>query len=174
MRQKLLLLAFLSIVFSSSAQKLRWDNSAYFKDKAKAPFLDWSDWSKTWDGKQIASWSLFLLSGVAHGIGEEYHKDTHIFERTYGVDPLSFWGSKAWMRNYYGNNPDNGHRPEWFGNVGRDVWHTANFVDSAPLILGTITITLRQKMPLKYRLANLGAGLIGRMGATQIIQAIYK
>lgn len=152
----------------------KWDNSKYFAGKTKEGFWDWASWPETWDGKQLATWGLFAISGFSHGIGEVYHADPYIFEKRHGVASESFFGSDAWKRNYYNNDVDKGHKHEFFGNVGRDVWHTANFFDSTPLITGCVIIPLRGKIPVKYRLANLAVGIAGRMLVTQAVQKYYR
>lgn len=106
--------------------RFRWNGSGYFKtnDYLQAPdkrLFDWSSYMNTWDGKQAAIWGLLALSGVAHGVLEAYHADQRIFEKRNGVAPTSFWGSEAWKRNYVDNNPDNPHKHELIGNIGRDV-----------------------------------------------------
>lgn len=147
----------------SNEPDFAWNNSKYFRsyDYIKAPdkrFFDWKSYTVTWDGKQAAVWGLFALSGVAHGIREAYHADPYLFERRNGVEPTSFWGSDSWKRNYYHNDPEGHHKREFFGNVGRDVWHTFNQVDLVPL--GTACITMgARKHPIKYKVANTLVGL---------------
>ncbi|GIW57699.1 MAG: hypothetical protein KatS3mg083_644 [Candidatus Dojkabacteria bacterium] len=70
--------------------------------------------------------ALFVVLGVLWGLREAYHADPEVFERLYGVCPESFWGSEAWKRNYYNNDPNEAHKPELF-NTFRDVWHFAGF-----------------------------------------------
>lgn len=137
--------------------KWHWNNAYYFKSPqylAKPrKALDWSDFTETWDGKQVSFFCLYAISGIAHGAGEAYHADPYVFETRWNVDSKSFWGSDAWERNYFGNNPDNPHRSEALGNVGRDIWHTANFVDYTAGFSATFAISGR-KHPVKYRVAN--------------------
>lgn len=141
--------------------KLGWNNYGYFKQAPKEKFLNWQDYPLTWDGKQFATWGAFALSGIAAGVREAYHADPYIFERRWGAGETSFWGSDAWKRNYVGNDPENPHKHELLGNVGRDVWHTAHFVDTWCLVGGTFTIGLR-KQPIKYRVANMALGMAAR------------
>ena len=147
----------------SNEPDFAWNNSKYFRsyDYIKAPdkrFFDWKSYTVTWDGKQAAIWGLYALSGVAHGIREAYHADPYLFERRNGVEPTSFWGSDSWKRNYYHNDPDGHHKREFFGNVGRDVWHTFNQVDLVPLGI-SIAASAKRKHPLKYQIANTLVGL---------------
>lgn len=141
----------------AKADKWRWNNARYFKGtdylSKKNKALDWSGWMETWDGKQITLFCTYALSGVWHGMGEAYHADPFVFEKRWSVGSKSFWGSDAWERNYVGNNPDNAHRSELLGNVGRDIWHTANFSDYTPAFVATFSISIR-KHPIKYRVAN--------------------
>lgn len=74
------------------------------------------------DKALVKSLPFYAVSGIIWGAREAYHADNRIFEKKFGADELSFWGSKAWLRNYYGNNVNNGHRPEWL-NSTRDFWH---------------------------------------------------
>lgn len=153
----------------------RWNGSGYFKtnDYLQAPdkrLFDWSSYTQTWDGKQLTIWGLFALSGVAHGIREAYHAQPNVFEKRNGVAPTSFWGSEAWKRNYQDNNPELPHKKELMGNIGRDVWHTADEFSTWPLVFGVIGTGARNH-PLKYRLAN---GLIGMGARTLFAMLTYN
>ena len=137
---------------------MRWNNAAYFKDTPKRGPFNWRDYPETWDGKQFVTWTLFAASGVMWGAREAYHADPYLFERVYGAGNESFWGSDAWKRNYLDNNPDNPHKSEWAGNVGRDMWHTFGFSSNAVLFSGTFAIGVRRQ-PVKYRALNLLLGI---------------
>lgn len=157
--------AFTQEVKPDNSPDFAWNNARWFRsyDYIKQPdrkLFDWSNYPVTWDGKQAAVWGLFALSGVAHGIREAYHADPFLFERRNGVEPTSFWGSDAWKRNYVDNDPDKPHKHELYGNVGRDIWHTANMFDFVPLATASITMGAR-KHPTKYKIANtlIGVGL---------------
>lgn len=156
-------IAFLLIVLAQCAfgQKLRWNNSNAFENQLKAKFMDWSGWSNTWDGKQITLWAAYAISGIAHGSREAYHAEPTVFESRFGAGQTSFWGSKAWVRNYIDNNPENPHKKELIGNFGRDFWHTANIVDFVPTVTVSVIIGAR-KIPVKYRVANVIAGVAVR------------
>lgn len=136
----------------------QWNNAAFFDGKPKAKALDWSDWCETWDYKQMTVWASFAVSGICAGAREAYHADPYVFERRFGAGETSFWGSDAWKRNYFEHNPEKPHKHQFFGNVGRDVWHTTHFVDTWCLAGGTFVIGGR-KHPLKYRIANLALGM---------------
>ena len=140
-------------------RRFPFDNSEAFAAKPCKGLLDWSNYAESLDGKQFTLWSMFAASGVLHGMREAYHADPFCFERHYGVSPTSWAGSDAWKRNYYANNPDNGHKPEWLGNVGNDFWHTAGFLNKGFLVGGTFGIGARKKVPIKYRLFNFGLAL---------------
>lgn len=65
------------------------------------------------------------ICGLIWGIREYYHKDPRVFEKALGVDEESFFGSKAWKRQYVNNDPNNKHKPEIF-NSFRDFWHASS------------------------------------------------
>ena len=150
---------------------LRWNNAGYFKSSEyvmkRKRALDFSDMPETWDGLQIATWAAFAISGIAHGAREAYHAEPTVFETRFGASDRSFWGSEAWVRNYEGGDPTKPHKHEFFGNVGRDVWHTANIVDFAPAISATFVIGARRQ-PMKYKILN---GIIGA-GARMLFSTI--
>lgn len=172
--KNIIIILFLTLLqFNLSAQysqkkdqnfdRFRWNSSGYFKtDEYKLSpdkkLLDWKNYNSTWDGKQFAIWSVFAISGIAHGMREAYHADPYVFETQWKVLEKSFWGSDAWIRNYNGNDVDLGHKPEWFGNIGRDFWHTADEVDVWGLSLAC-TLNGMRNQPKKYRWANLLAGM---------------
>ena len=137
---------------------LRWNNHKFFEAQPKIKFTNWKTYPDSWDGKQFVTWGAFAVSGMMWGAREAYHADPYVFERTYDVHPESFWGSDAWKRNYKDNNPDLPHKKEYFGNVGRDVWHTFGFASNAVLLSGSFAIGAR-KQPVKYRVANFVAGI---------------
>lgn len=144
---------------------LRWNNSGYFKSSEyvmkRKRALDFSDMPETWDGVTVATWVAYAISGIAHGAGEAYHADPTVFEKRFGASDRSFWGSEAWVRNYEGNDPANPHKHEFFGNVGRDFWHTANIADFVPAVSCSFIIGAR-KQPMKYRVINLLIGVGAR------------
>lgn len=145
--------------------KFRWNNAGYFKSAAYTAkpnrLLDFSELPETWDGLQITTWVAFALSGIAHGAREAYHAEPTVFENRFGASDRSFWGSEAWVRNYEGNDPANPHKHEFFGNVGRDFWHTANMADFVPAVSCSFVIGAR-KQPIKYRVINLLIGIGAR------------
>ena len=146
----------------SQSKPFRWNNAGYFKSaeytaKPKRA-LDFSDLPETWDGVTVATWVAYAISGISHGAGEAYHAEPYVFEKRFGASYQSFWGSQSWVRNYEGNDPSRPHKHELFGNVGRDVWHTANFVDYAPAVTATFLIGARRQ-PVKYRIINTLIGM---------------
>lgn len=56
------------------------------------------------DWHQYAAWTAIGASGALHGAREAYHAQPNVFER-YGASKAGFWGSEAWKRNYYHNDP---------------------------------------------------------------------
>lgn len=105
---------------------------------------------------------LSIIDGVSRGFMEAYHADNYVFEKKWNVEAYSFWGNKAWERNYVNNryqNLDgsiNNHKPEYLGNFGRDIWHTMGDVSKASGRLGGcafgISTTLQIKGNLKKKL----------------------
>lgn len=140
---------------------VKWNQAAYFDTAPKLKPFDWSGYGETWDGKQFTIWAMYAGAGVAFGMREAYHADPYVFERKWGVGSESFFGSDAWKRNYVDNNPDLPHKHEYFGNVGRDVWHTFGFASNAVLLSGSFAIGAR-KQPWKYKGANFVIALATR------------
>lgn len=143
-----------------------WNGSAFFnsdeyKNRTDRSFWNWKDYHRTWDGKQLVIWSLYALSGVAHGAREAYHADPEVFEKLYGVHQNHFFGSEAWIRNYHDNQVAKGHKSEAFGNIGRDFWHTADEFDIWPMGAATLSIGMR-KHPRKFKLVNMVLGMGAR------------
>jgi len=137
-----------------------WDNSKAFNCAPKLKALDWSTYAKTWDGKLYLTWFAYAGAGVSHGMREAYHADPYCFEKKWGVGNESFWGSDAWKRNYQNNDPDQPHKHEFIGNVGRDIWHTAGAASKVVMFSATLGIGVR-KQPIKYKILNalIGYGI---------------
>lgn len=150
--------ALVLILFALPCMAQKWDNSKYFISEPREKVYDFYNWPKTIDGKQITSWGLFAISGIAHGAREAYHADPYVFEHNFDVGEYSFWAAKAWLRNYPNLDVTKPHKPEWFGNFGRDFWHTFNILDFAPPVTATFIIGT-QKQPIKYRIANVLIGI---------------
>lgn len=113
--------------------------------------------------KKILTWSTFAVGGSVWGMREAYHADPYVFEKKWRVNPYSFWGSKAWERNYVGNkyHPKAIHKDELFGNFGRDFWHTSGYVSGGLLIGGTFIIG-SSKQKFSHKLIDIGiGGIIG-------------
>jgi hypothetical protein len=127
----------------------------------------------TW-GK-VGLWSGMGVAGAMWGARETYRADPSVFERRWGVDEYSFFGSKAWERNYQGNryrNADGGtnpHKPEW-GNTYRDYWHFSGFYSRAITVGAAFTIGAG-KQKLKYKLLDM---LIGSAVSSTSGWATYK
>jgi len=108
---------------------------------------------------KIIAWSTFVKGGMVYGARETYHADTRIFEKKWGVDPYSFWGSKQWERNYVGNRYHINaiHKDEMFGNFGRDFWHTSGYVSGGFVLTGTFIIG-SSKQKVTHKIIDLGIG----------------
>lgn len=158
-------------------ERFKWNNSGYFKstEYTSKPnrLLDFSELPETWDGAQIAIWVGFAMSGIAHGAREAYHAEPTVFETRFGASDRSFWGSESWVRNYEGNDPSNPHKHEFFGNVGRDVWHTANMFDIVPVMSCSFVIGARRQ-PLKYRVMNMLIGIGARTLFSMVTYATLR
>ena len=150
-----------------------WNQADYFKTAPKLKFWDWDGYGETWDGKQLVSWGLLAIAGAAFGTREAYHRNPYCFEEIYGVSNTSFWGSDAWKRNYQDNNPDLPHKKEYFGNVGRDVWHTAGAASKVLLVSGTFTIGARNQ-PKKFRALNMFLGFGLQIATTSLFYNAFK
>jgi len=138
--------------------KWKWNSSKYWKSETYLSepdkrFLDFGNYTVTWDGKQMTLFAVAAISGIAHGMRESYHADPYIFEKRWGVSSTSFFGSDAWKRNYYNNDPEQAHKPEWAGNFGRDVWHTFDEI-SLIGITAPVTMSAFRAQPKKYRVTN--------------------
>ena len=112
------------------------------------------------------------ISGVLHGAREAYHADPYVFERGFGVAPSSFWGSDAWKRNYFQNNPTNGHKTEIFGNVGRDFWHTSNFLEKGLTFSASFWIGCRKKTTTQKIMNMLVAVAVRSVASTATYQIV--
>lgn len=146
--------------------------SGYFKtpaytDRSDKSFWNWRDYGFTLDVQQFGIWGLFLASGYAHGVHEAFYADPYIFEKKRGVHQHSFLGSDGWVRNYWENNPELGHKPNAL-NWTRDVKHASYFANKTLFVGGTFAIGARKNQPLKFRVFNLGLGLLGQSLAATI------
>ena len=171
----LILILGICMATAGHAQKFdswRWNMSGYYSTpeytaRANKSFWNWRDYGFTLDVQQFGIWGILLLSGYAHGVHEAFYADPYIFEKKRGVGHHHFLGSDGWVRNYWENNQEKGHKPdEW--NWTRDVKHTSYFVNKTLLVGGTFAIGIRAKQPLKFRLFNLGLGLLGQSVAATI------
>lgn len=112
-------------------------------------------------GRKILIWGASGISGAIWGAREAFHADPYVFERHFGVEPYSFWGSQQWQRNYEGNRymGENGvpnkHKPEWAGNLGRDFWHTSGYSSALLMIGGTFAIG-GSKQSFKHKILDMG------------------
>ena len=143
---------------------------AIFATTAQAQdFLDFTGYRIGW--KQGAAWVALGIAGTSHGALEAYHAEPTVFEKAWGAKEKSFWGSRAWERNYQNNDYTTGnHKGEWLGNVGRDFWHTARFTEKITLISGAFTIGFG-KRKTKFKIADL---LIGAAVSTVSANITYR
>lgn len=86
------------------------------------------------DWRKATGWVVMGFAGSIWGAREAFYADERVFERKWGVDPYSFFGSHQWERKYKGNrylNSDGTVNPiktQLFGNFGRDYWHTSKYL----------------------------------------------
>lgn len=137
---------------------LRWNNHKFFEAQPKIKFLNWKTYPDSWDGKQFLNWGVFALSGTMDGMLQAYHANQYCFEQNWGVQKVSFFGSRQDLLNYNNSDPAQGHKTEILGNVGRDFWHTWNWGFSASFGLGSLAQGARHQ-PWKYKIANYAIGL---------------
>ena len=66
---------------------------------------------------------LAVLGGIVNGAHEAYEADRRIFEKEWGVQPQSWWGSESWKRKY--SNYDAGDKsPAFWQSQDGLVWVT--------------------------------------------------
>lgn len=109
---------------------------------------------------KIATWTGSAIGGAVWGAREAYHADLQVFEKKWGVDEYSFFGSKAWERNYISGRYYEGNtlkKPE-FMNVTRDFWHFSGATSRVFLVGTTFTIGA-SKQKFTHKLADLGISL---------------
>jgi len=102
----------------------------YYSDykKVKEPIA--MDMGVNWNKFNTASLILGIVNGMAAGGIEVIRAEPQAFQAFVKAGPYDWGGVNDWERNYYHNryrNEDgsiNKHKPEWFGNFGRDADHT--------------------------------------------------
>lgn len=168
------LLSAQTVEYRRADPRLPFDNVSAFERYPASGFWEWSNYIESLDGKQFSIWAVVFTSGILHGMRESYYADPTCFERKWGVSPTSFFGSEAWRRNYWCKDPNNGHKPEYLGNVGRDFWHTSGFAQKTLLVGGTFAIGARKKQPLKIRLLNLAIAIGAQSLAANLAYNHYR
>lgn len=108
---------------------------------------------------KVATWTGYSIAGVAWGMREAYHADPFVFEVRWGATPRSFFGSRAWERNYYGNIYYDGakHKPE-LGNSFRDVYHFTGLLSRGLWVGTTFAIGSGKKQNMKHKLLDVAIG----------------
>ncbi len=110
-------------------------------------------------------WLGDAVAGTLWAGRERYHANPYIFESRWGVDPYSFFGSKAWERNYVGNRyqgsdgSKNAHKPEW-GNSFRDIHHFTGASSRLLLVGGTFVLAANHKQRLRHRVIDRALGML--------------
>lgn len=128
-------------------------------DPAQSKVQTWKqEYKSSLTRRTYLTWGMFATAGIMWGAREAYHAEPTVFERRFNAGKTSWWGSEQWKRNYWGNNPDNGHKPEYFGNVGRDMWHTFGAGSKLLIMGGTVTIGTG-KAPRWTKIVNGLAGV---------------
>lgn len=115
----------------------------------------------TWN--KVGTWTAMGVSGAMWGAREAYHADSRVFEKKFKVGEYSFWGSQQWQRNYVNNRyyaidgRINPHKPEIFGNFGRDYWHTSSWLNMGITKVADFSIG-NSKQPFKHKFLDLAIG----------------
>lgn len=121
---------------------------------------------------KVAVWTGYAVAGAVWGAREAYHADPAIFEKRWGVDEYSFFGSEAWQRNYEGNRyagPDgsiNPHKGD-FGNTFRDVHHFAG-VSHNVLVIGCTFGLATGKQKVRHKLLDAALGMVIRSAVSNL------
>jgi len=90
---------------------------------------------------KVLGWAMAAFSGAVDGVVSGYEFDGRkSFERKYGVEPLSFWGSESWKRAYPNNNPEQRQIPLWRIVGAPDFYHVADDARKVGYIGSGITI----------------------------------
>jgi hypothetical protein len=127
-----------------SAQPLAWYDFSTYRFKGQ--------------GKR-AVWITYAAAGILHGGREAYHAEPAVFEKRFGVAPLSFFGSQQWKRQYYNRDPETQpHKPNLWNPV-RDYWHFSGAAKNYILIGGAVTIGA-PKQPVKYKVIDTLIGVL--------------
>lgn len=101
MKQALLLAILIILATNGGAQTVYNTPTGYQpKDREidlNTPAQKWYDFKtyKPFATKKIICYSIALVSGVAHGIGEAYHAEPTIFETRWDASPRSGVGSAS-------------------------------------------------------------------------------
>lgn len=128
--------------------------------------------------KKILTWSTFAAGGTIWGMREAYHADPYIFEKKWGVDEYSFWGSKQWERKYVGNRyltdgVPNKMKSQMFGNFGRDFWHSSGYTSGLFVIGGTFTIG-NSKQKFTHKLIDMSIGSLVFLGFSKLTYNLLR
>jgi hypothetical protein len=107
-----------------------------------------------------------------HGGREAYHAEPTVLEKRFNASPLSFFGSEQWKRNYFGRDPDKGHKPNIW-NPMRDYYHFSGFTTKTVWIGGAFTIGMSNQ-PMKYKLLDLLIGTLITSGTASLTYNILR
>ena len=121
---------------------------------------------------KIINWSAYAIAGTLWGAREAYHADPYVFETKFNASPTSFFGSKAWLRNYHNLNVAQGHKPEVF-NTFRDYWHFSG-TTSKLLYIGASFNIGRHKENWKQLAFELGTGWLISVSSAAITYNLLR
>lgn len=102
-----------------------------------------------------------LTAGTIWGLREAFYADPLYFEKKFGVNEYSFFGSKQWERKYVGNrywnadfNRPNKMKSQLLGNANNDFWHASKY--AVFTLQGTVIYTIASsKQSMGHKLADL-------------------
>lgn len=124
----------------------------------------------------IFSYTLSFAAGVIHGGREAYHTDPTVFEKRWGVEPGSWWGSESWRRKYHTNGSGQLVERPLFGTTLSDFWHTSQYVTRGLTIGATFTHTLyrgkRQRAWWEHTLIGIGQMIVYTGGAAMAYEIL--
>jgi len=91
---------------------------------------------------KITGWILCAISGFIDGVLEGYGFDGRTsFERKWGIDKASYFGSESWRMVYNGGDPEQGFKSIFHKLLGAfDFYHHADDVRKAGYIGGGLLV----------------------------------
>lgn len=110
----------------------------------------------------IAGLAACFIAGILHGGQDAQLADLRIFEKRFGVAPLSFFGSESWRRKYPDKDPTRSEMV--FFTPISDFKHVSSWASKALIIAGVFLIFA--PLPYPELIAMLVAGVGGYISET--------